>query len=55
MSESVEVELFGRRAKARRDGDSRPCGRVAVVGAGIVGSAIAYHLASRGAEVVGVS
>ncbi len=52
MSESVEVEFFGRRAKARRAGETRPRGRVAVVGAGIVGSSIAYHLARRGAEVV---
>ncbi len=51
MSET-EVELFGRRARARRGADPLPRARVAVVGAGIVGSSIAYHLASRGAEVV---
>ena len=51
MSESG-VELFGgRRVSARRAGEPRAQGKVVVVGAGIVGSSIAYHLARRGAEV----
>ncbi len=51
MSES-RVELFGgRQAHAIRGGEARARARVVVVGAGIVGSSIAYHLARRGAEV----
>lgn len=52
MSDSA-VELFGgRQAKARRKAEPRPRTRIVVVGAGIVGGSIAYHLARRGAEVV---
>ena len=51
MPESA-VELFsGRRARARREGEPRPRAGIVVVGAGIVGASIGYHLARRGAEV----
>ncbi len=51
MPES-RVELFsGRRAQARPVGEPRPRPRIVVVGAGIIGSSIGYHLARRGAEV----
>ena len=50
----IEVELFGgRRATARpRAATFRRPERVGVVGAGIVGCSIAWHLARAGAEVV---